>query len=77
MNMDQQSRIARGAGFHLGQVYRMKNGGEIVPLEVWERVFDGMVLVSYNAKAKGEKTYVQGDSTPATISSQIYGAMAD
>ena len=71
MDISRQNRTATGAGFNRGAVYRMTNGGEIIPLEVWERPFDGAILVSYRARAKGEKTWAEGDSTAATIAHQI------
>lgn len=71
MQIDRQNMIARNAGFHLGSVYRMTNGGEIIPLEVWERPFDGAQMVSYKARGKGETEWTQGDSTPGTIANQI------
>lgn len=71
MHIDRQNMIARNAGFHLGSVYRMTNGGEIIPLEIWERPFDGAVLVSYKARSTGERDWQHGDSTPGTIANQI------
>lgn len=74
MTANRQNRIANGAGFNLGQSYRMTNGNTIVPLEVWESSFDGSVMVSYAAYADINDKWERGDSTPATIAYQIAAA---
>ncbi len=67
MDIGQQNQIARRWGFKLGMPYRMQNGGEVIPLEIWERAFDGSQMVSYNARAKGEREYQRGDTTPNSL----------
>lgn len=72
MHIGQQNRIAAGANLKLGMVYHMKNGGEIIPLAVWERAFDGAILIHYKARGRLDKEWAEGDSTAATIASQIF-----
>lgn len=73
MNIEQQKRLAGSFGFNLCAEYRGNNGARIIPYEIWERAFDGAILVSYRAKhpKMDGGRWAEGDTTLNSLAAWI------